>query len=181
MPSPNNPPPEFFSDAQNPSLHDSILSNTSGHLISVRVDNHFPQVKFQSLAQLVSDNEDPQLRFGQMTEEYPLIHGPPAPVKSNNPFALYGNDPGVEATGTSHRTYFAQIDDFDIDPPFINSSNGSHSDPSSFGGDGPLRYQVSVSSCPYFIPSYANIMTRSLPTLWVRDPGAPQIAASLAL
>ena len=179
MPSPNNPPAsEFFNAAQNASFQDSILSNTSGHVISVRVVNHFPP---GNLAQLSPDNQDLQPPFGQMTEESPFVHSHPAPGKSNNPFAVNGNDPEVETTGTSHLTYFAQANDFDIDPPFTNSSNESYFDPSSFWGDGPLQHQVSVSSCPYPIPLYANVMARSFPTLWARDPGAPQIAASSAL
>ena len=112
MPSPNNPPtPEFFSGAQNPSLHDSILSNTSGHLISVNVANHFPPGYFHSLAQLSSEDQDLQSAFGQMMEEYPTMHGP-APGKSNNPFAPNRNDLEVETTGTSQLIYFAQADDF---------------------------------------------------------------------
>ena len=182
MPSPNNlPPSEFFSGAQNPFLHNSILSNTSGHLISVNVVNRFPPGNFQSLAQLSSENQDLQPPFGQMMEEHPVMHGPPAPGKSNNSFALNRNDLEVETIGTSYLIYFAQADDFDIDPPFTNSSNESSSVPSPFWRDGPLQHQVSVSSCPYLIPSYANIMTRSFPTLWARAPGAPQIATSLAL
>ena len=69
----------------------------------------------------------------------------------------------------------------DIDPLFTDSSDESHSDPSSFWGDGLLQHQVSASSFPYLIPSYANIMTRSFPTRCARDPGGPQIAVSLAL
>ena len=181
MPSPNNPPtPEFFSGAQNPSLQDSILSNTSGHLISVNVANHFTPGKFHSLAQLSSENQDLQPTFGQMMEEYPTMHAPPAPGKSNNPFALNRNDLEVETTGSSYFIYFAQADDFHIDPPFTNSSNESSSVPNPFWKDGPLQHQVSVSFCPYLIPSYANIMTRSIPTLWARAHGAPQIAVSLA-
>ena len=124
MPSPNNPPPEFFSDAQNPSLHDSILSNTSGHLISVNVANHFTPGNFHPLAQslLSSENQDLQSALGQVMEEYP---SPPPPGKSNNPFALDRNNLEVETTGTSYLLYFAQADDFDIDPPFTNSSNES--------------------------------------------------------
>ena len=113
MPSPNNTP-EFFSGAQNPSLHDSILSNTSGHLISVNVANHFTPGKFHSLAQLSSENQGLQLAFGQMMEEYPTMHGPPAPGKSNNPFALNRNELDVETTGTSYLIYFSQADDFHI-------------------------------------------------------------------
>ena len=115
MPSPNNPPtPEFFSAAQNPSLHDSILSNTSGHLISVNVSNHFTPGSFHSLAQLSSENQDLQSAFGQMMEEYPTMHGPPAPGKSKNPFALNRNDLEVETTGTSYLIFWSvtQADDF---------------------------------------------------------------------
>ena len=121
MPSPNNPPtPEFFSGAQNPSLHDSILSNTSGDLISLNlnVTNNFTPGNFHSLAQLSSENQD-------LVEEYPALHGLPAPGKSNNPFALNRNNLEVDTTGTSYLIYFAQADDFDIDPPFTNSSNES--------------------------------------------------------
>ena len=118
MPSPNNPPPEFFSGAQNPSLHDSILSNTSGHLISVNVANHFTPGNFHSLAQLSSENQDLHSALGQVMEENPAMHGPPAPGKSKN-------DLEVETTGTSYLIYFARADDFDIDPPFTNSSNES--------------------------------------------------------
>ena len=102
MPGPNHPP-EFFSGAQNPSLHDSILSNTSGHLISVNVANHFTPGNFHSLAQLSSENQYPSLQsaFGQMMEEYPTMHGPPATGKSKNPFALNRNELEVETTGTS--------------------------------------------------------------------------------
>ena len=125
MPSPNNPPPEFFSGALNPSLHDSILSNTSGHLISVNVANHFTPGNFHSLAQLSSENQDLQSALGHVMEEYPVMHGPPAPGKFNNPFALNRNNVEVETTGTfeSYLIYFAQADDFDIDPPFTNSSD----------------------------------------------------------
>jgi len=126
------------------------VSNTSGHLISVRIVNHLPQGNFQVPARLLSEDHDLQPPFGQMTEEYPIIHGPPAPGKSNNPFALNGDDLEAEITGTSQLTYFAQPDDFDIDQPF-NSPNESYSDPSSVWGDGPLQHQVSVSSCPYLI------------------------------
>ena len=126
MPSPNNTP-EFFSGAQNPSLHDSILSNTSGHLIPVTVNvaNHFTPGHFHSLAQLSSENQDLQLAFRQVMEEYPTMHGLLAPGKSNNPFALNRNDLEVETTCTSYFIYFAQADDFHIDPPFTNSSNES--------------------------------------------------------
>ena len=184
MASPNNPsPPEIFSGAQNPSLHNSILSNTSGHLICLTVVNHPPQGNFQSLAQSSFDSQDLQPPSGQMREEYPVKHhhDHPAPGKSNIPCTLNGNDLEVGTTGTSHLTYFAQADDFDIDLPFTSSSNESYSVPSSFGGDGLLQHQVSVSSCPYLIPSYPNIMTRSFPTRCARDPGGPQISASLAL
>ena len=68
--SPNNPPPEFFSGAQNPSLHDSILSN-AGHLISVNIANHFTPGNFHSLTQLSSENQDLQSALGQVMEEYP--------------------------------------------------------------------------------------------------------------
>jgi len=184
MASPNNSsPPEIFNGAQNPSLHNSILSNTSGHLICLTVVNHPPQGNCQSLTQSSSDSQDLQPPFRQMTEEHPAIHhhGHPAPGKSNNSFTLNGNDLEVGTTGTSHLTYFAQADYFDIGLPLTDSSNESYSVPSSFGGDGPLQHQVSVSSCPYLIPSYANIMTRSFPTRWARAPGGPQISASLAL
>ena len=101
MPSSNNRPPEFFIGAQNPSLHDSILSNTSGHLISVNVANHFTP----GLARLSSENQDLQSAFGQMMEEYPVmpVYRPPAPWKSNNPFALNRNNLNleVETRGTS--------------------------------------------------------------------------------
>ena len=164
MPSPNNPPtPEFFSSAQNPSLHDSILSNTSGHLISVNVANHFTPGNFHSLAQLSSENHDLQPAFGQMMEEYPAMQGPPAPGKSKNPFALNRNDLEVETTGTSYPIYFAQTDDYHIDPPFTNSSNESSSVPSPFWRDDPPQHQVSVSFCTYVIPSYANIMNQKSP------------------
>ncbi|KDR79341.1 hypothetical protein GALMADRAFT_137189 [Galerina marginata CBS 339.88] len=133
MPSPNNPSPsssEFFSRAQNASLHDSILSNTSGHLISVRVVNNFPEANVQRnvqpLAQLSSANQDLQPPSGQMIEDYLDIHGHCAPVKSNNPFALYGNDLEVKTT---------------TDPPCTNSSNVSHYVPGQFLGDGPLQHQ----------------------------------------
>ena len=125
MPSPNNPPPEFFSGAQSPSLHDSILSNTSGHLISVNVANHFNPGNFHSLAQLSSENQDLQSALGQVMEEFPGMQGPTAPGKSNGPFALNRNDIEVETTGTLYFIYFAQADDLDIDPPFTNSSNES--------------------------------------------------------
>ena len=110
MPSPNNPPPEFFSGAQNPSLHDSILSNTSGHLISVNVANHFTPGNFHSLAQLSSENQDLQSSLGQVVQDYPAMRGPPAPSpgKSNNPFVLNRNNLEVETTGTSYLIYFAQ-------------------------------------------------------------------------
>ncbi|KDR79338.1 hypothetical protein GALMADRAFT_1234875 [Galerina marginata CBS 339.88] len=128
MPGPNNPSPtpsEFFSRAQNASLHDSILSNTSGHLISVRVVNHFPEGNFQPLAQLSSANQDLQPPSGQMIEDYLDIHGHCAPPKSNNPFAVYGNDLEVKTT---------------TDPPCTHSSNLSYSVPSQFLGDGPLQH-----------------------------------------
>ena len=106
MPSPNNPPSrgEFFSGAQNPSLHDSILSNTSGHLISVNVANHITPENLHSLARLSSENQDLQSAFERMMGEYPAMHGPPAPGKSNNPFALNRNNLNleVETRGTSY-------------------------------------------------------------------------------
>ena len=137
---------------------------------------------FQPLAQSSSNNQGLQSPYGQMMKEYPIIHGPMAPGKSNNPFVVNRNDLEVETTGTSHHTYFVQADYFDIEPTFTNSSNESYSEPSSFWGDGPLQHQIStMSSCSCLIPSYANMMTRSFPTLWDQDPGAPQIAALLAL
>ena len=155
MPNPNNPPtPEFFNGSQSPSIHDSILSNTSGHLISVNVANHFPPGNFHSLVQLSSENRDLRPALGQMMEEYPTMNGPRAPGKSNNPFAPNRNDlPEVETTGTSYLIYFVQADDFDIDPPFTNSSNDSSSVSSAIWRDGPLQHQVSVSFCPYLILS----------------------------
>ena len=117
MPSPNNPPPKIFSNAQNPSLHDSILSNTSGHLISVNVANHFTPGNFHSLAQSSSENQDLPSELGQVMEEYPAMQGPPAPG-----FALNRNN--LEVKGTSYLIYFAQSDDFEIiDSPITNSSN----------------------------------------------------------
>jgi len=187
MPSPNNPSPsaEFLSHAQNPSIHDSNFSNISGHLISVTVVNPPSPGIFQPLAQSSSDNQDLQPLYGQVMKdsEYPLIHGPPAPGKSNNPFAPNRNDLGVTiGTLASYLANFSQADDFDVDPPFTNSSHESYSNSSSLWGDGPLQPQISaVSSCSYLISSYANIMTRNFPMPWDRAPGAPQIAASLAL
>ena len=113
MPSSNNRPPEFFSGAQNPSLHDSILSNTSGHLISVNVANHFTPGNFHSLARLSSENQDLQSAFGQMMEEYPVmpVYRPPAPGKSNNPFALNRNNLNleVETRGTSYLIFLLKL------------------------------------------------------------------------
>ena len=166
MPGPNSPP-EFFSGAQNPSLHNSILSNTSGHLISVNVANHFTPGNFHSLAQLPFENQGLQSALGQVVQEYPAMRGLPAPGKSkNNPFALNRNNLEVETTGTSYPiSYFAQANHFDLDPPFTNSSNESSSVPSPFWRYVSLQHQVSMSLYPYLIPSYANIMTRSFPLL----------------
>ena len=153
MPGPNHPP-EFFSGAQNPSLHDSILSNTSGHLISVNVANHFTPGNFHSLAQFLSEKQDLQSASGEVVQEYPAMRGPPVLDKSkNNPFALNRNNLEVETTGISYLIYFAQADHFDIDPPFTNSSNESFSLPR----DGPLRHQVGVSFCAYLIPTHMPI------------------------
>ena len=141
MPGPNSSP-EFFSGAQNPSLHDSILSNTSGYLISVNVANHFTPGNFHSLAQLSSENQDLQSALGQVVQEYPAMRGLLAPGKSkNNPFAPNRNNLEVETTGTSYLIYFAQADHFDLDPPFTNSSNESSSVPSAFWRDGPLQHR----------------------------------------
>ena len=148
--------------------------------ISLTVVNPPAPGNFQPPAQSPSDNQDLRPPFRQ---EYPVARGHRAPGQSNKPLALNGNNLEVETTGTSHLICFAQADDFDIDLPFTNSSNDSeyYSAPSSLWEDGPLQYQVIVSSYPYLIPLYANIMIRNLPTLWDQGPGAPQIAALSAL
>jgi hypothetical protein len=174
MASTNNPSsPEFLSGAQHSSFHDSFLANTSGPLIYVRVVNNLPQGNFQSPAQLSSDNQDLQPPFGQMTEDYPILLA--SRITLSNKWKRPRKSQVHRISHISLKLTTL------IDPPFTTSSNESCSVPNSFGGDGPPQHQLGVSSCQYHIPSYANIMTRSFPTRCARDPGGPQISASLAL
>ena len=166
--SPNNPPLEFFSGAENPSLHNRVFSNTSGYLISVNITNHFTPGNFHSLAQLSSENQDLQSALGQVMEEYPTMHGPLAPGKPNNPFALNRNNLEVETTGTSYLIYFSQADGFGIDPRFTNamgSSSWSSTNSSLVIMQHPTLQNVWIRSSRDALQVFRGVTTHWLPLI----------------
>ena len=166
--SPNNPPPEFFSGAENPSLHDRVFSNTSGHLISVNIANHFTPGNFHSLAQLSSENQDLQSELGQVMEEYPAARGPPAPGKPNKTFALNRDNLEVETAGTSYLIYFSQADDFGIDPRFTNamgSGSWSSTNSSPVIMQHPTLQNVRIRSTRDALQVFHGVATHRLPLI----------------